>query len=97
MDIETKQLRETLLWLVDLYYRARTELIAYQVAHAFLLAAGLSQEFDQLLAKSQTNHSPALLAEHQTTRYTIERLLTEEKVDATLEFLRNWKPSGLIP
>jgi hypothetical protein len=96
MNIETKRLRETLLWLVDLIYRARTGLVAYQVAHAFLIAEGLSKEFDLLLAKSQQNPSPALLAEHQGARDTVERLLTEETPDAALEFLRNWKSTGPI-
>jgi len=96
MEIETKRLRETLLWLVDLIYRARTEVVAYQVAHTLLRVAGASRELDQLLEQSLKNPSPALLADHQAARDTVERLLTEEKPDAALEFLRNWKPTGPI-
>lgn len=94
MEIDKRQLREFLLWLIDLLYKARTELTAYQVAHTLLAAAGLSGEFDQFLQQSRQNPSPALLADHQKARDTFERLLTEEKVDAALEFLRNWKPQG---
>ncbi len=96
MDIDEKQLRELLLWLLDLIYTARTELIAYKVAHTFLSAAGASQELDQFLEQTRKHPSPALLADHQAAKDKVEELLNEGKVDAALEFLRNWQPKGPI-
>ena len=96
MEIDEQQLREFLLWMLDLLYQARRELISYQVAHKLLDAAGIGQEFDQLLKQAGENPSPALLVDHQRARDTIVKFLSEEKFDAALEFLRNWKPEGSI-
>ena len=99
MEIDKEQLREYLLWLLNLIYSARAEVIAYQAAHAahaLLKVAGVLQEFDQLLEQIRNTPSPALLADHQAARDTIERLLREERVDDALEFLRKWEPKGPI-
>jgi len=96
MEIDKRQLRECVLWLIDMIYQARKELVAYQVAHTLLSADGLAREFDQFLDQSRKNSSPALLADHQKARDTIERLLSEKRFDAALEFLRQWKPKGPI-
>jgi hypothetical protein len=63
MDIDKKHLRDTLLWLVDLIYSARTELIAYQVAHTLLATVSETQTFDRLLDESRKRPSPALIAQ----------------------------------
>jgi hypothetical protein len=94
MEIDGRELREFILFIFDQLYKARAELIAYEVAHTFLTAAGLSQEFDQLLEQARKNPSPLLLADHQAARDTVEQLLREEKTDAAMNFLRNWKPQG---
>jgi hypothetical protein len=96
MEIDKDHLREYLLWLIDLIYDARSELVAYQVAHLLLKTAGVSQEFDQFLEQSRKKPSPAFLADYQEARDTIAKLLNEEKVDAALEFLQNWKPRGPV-
>jgi len=99
VEIDKEQLREYLLWLLNLIYSARAEVIAYQAAHAahaLLKVAGVLQEFDQLLEQIRNTPSPALLADHQAARDTIERLLREERVDDALEFLRKWEPKGPI-
>ena len=96
MEIDEKQLQEFLLFVIDQLYKARKELVAYQVAHTFLSAAGVSQEFDQLLKQAQMNPSPALFADHQKARDTIAKLLTSGKLDDALEFLRNWNPKGPV-
>ena len=94
MEISEKELREFVLWLIDLLYQARGQLVAYQVAHSLLSAAGLGQELDQVLAQARANPSPALLADHQKARDTIAELLNAGRLDQALEFLRNWKPKG---
>jgi len=100
VEFDKEQLREYLLWLLNLIYSARAEVIAYQAAHAahtLLKVTGLAaQEFDQLLEQIRNTPSPALLADHQAARDTIERLLREERVDDALEFLRKWDPKGPI-
>jgi hypothetical protein len=94
MEIDKRQLRDFILWLVDDLYKARKQLNAYQVAHTFLAASGLAQELDLLLEQSRKNPSPVLLADHQAAMDTIEQFLSEEKFDEALEFLRNWQPKG---
>jgi len=96
IEIDKGQYREFVMWLVDLYYRTRHELVAHQVAVGFLAAAGQGQGFEQLLEQARKNPSPALLADQQAARDEITRLLTEEKCDAALEFLKKWKPGGAI-
>jgi hypothetical protein len=96
MEIDKKQLRELLLYLWGFAEKARADLIAHQAAILFLKAAGQAQGFDQFLEETRQNPSPVLLAKNQEVRDTIERLLTEEKPDDTLEFLRNWKHEGPI-
>jgi hypothetical protein len=94
MEIDKKQFRELLLWFWEMTEKARTDLIAHQVAIMLLKAAGEAPGFDQFLAKTRANPSPRLLAEHQEVRDTIESLLAEDKSDDLLNFLQKWKPKG---
>jgi hypothetical protein len=98
MDLDTKAVRETILWFIDLAYKASNEAVAHEVALAFLKAAdpAAGRIFDQFLEQSRKNPSPLLHARYQEARDTVEKLLREEKVDAALEFLKNWNPPGPI-
>lgn len=49
MEIDKKEYKELLLWLWGMVERARTELIASQVAVMFMKAAGDGHTFDQFL------------------------------------------------
>ena len=94
MEIDPQLLEEFTLWLLDLYYRARSELVAYQVACDLLRRAGLNEVVDRALAESRNNPSPALRADHQKARDTIARILQSEKADELAKFLRDWKAKG---
>jgi hypothetical protein len=96
MEIDKKEYKELLLWLWGMVERARTELIAWQVAVIFMNAAGDGHTFDQFLEQARQHPSPRLLADHQEVRDTIESLLAEEKSADLLNFLRKWKPRGPV-
>lgn len=94
MEIDPQLLEEFTLWLLDLYYRARTELVAYQVAAHLLRMAGLDEAVDRALEGSRNNPSPTLRADHQKVRDIIARILQTEKADELAKFLRDWKAKG---
>jgi len=67
MDLDTKAVRETILWFIDLAYKASNEAVAHEVALAFLKAAdpAAGRIFDQFLEQSRKNPSPLLHARYQ--------------------------------
>ena len=98
MEIERERLREVLLWLVDLIYTARTEVLAYQSSHLLfrVIDAEGARMLDEFLDRGRENPAPALITDHKQARAAVEQLLAEDNVDDAVEFLKNWKPGGPV-
>lgn len=97
MEIDKKQLREFVLWLLEAMEKTENDLVAHGLVFELLKATGQYPKLDAMLEMARKNPSPAMLTRQKKLRETIEQLLTEEnQAEVLLRFLQKWKPQGPI-